>query len=94
MNYFFFSLQRSGHLSDAFEKLFLRFWKRYIQKSGDTEIVEIAAPFLVFRALVLAHPVWYPNLSDELREKLFRFMDRILHADVFRPESVDEYCRT
>jgi hypothetical protein len=93
MNYVFFSLQRDGHLSEPFRKVFLRFWNRYIEQSHDKEIFEVAAPFLVFRALVMAHPVWYPRLSEELRAKLFRFMGRVLNANEFQPESVDEYCK-
>jgi len=92
MNYFFFSLQRAGRLTGAFEKLFLRFWDRYLERSRDTEILEVAAPFLVFRSLVLANPVWYPNLTEELRTTLFRFMDGVLQAPRFDPRKMGEYC--
>jgi hypothetical protein len=94
MNYFFFSLQRHGRLTGAFEKLFLRFWDRYLEGSRDSEILQVAAPFLVFRSLVLAHPVWYPQLTEELRTKLFRFMEGVLHADLFDPRKTHDYCRT
>jgi hypothetical protein len=30
---------------------FLRFWDRYLDETGDREMLEVAAPFLVFRAL-------------------------------------------
>ena len=91
MNYVFFSLQRSGRLEGPFEKLFRSFWDRYLQKSSDAEILEVAAPFLVFRGLVMAHPVWYPQLAEDLRNKLFRFMDAVLRVDRFNPGEVNRY---
>jgi hypothetical protein len=91
MNYFFFSLQRSGRLEGAFEQLFLRFWDRYLTSSRDAEMLEVAAPYFAFRGLVLAHPLWYPNLADEIRDTLFRFMDRVLQASVFNPRDVHGY---
>ena len=30
-------------------------------------------PFMSFRALVIAHPRWYPTLSDATRAGLLRF---------------------
>ncbi|MGH9651273.1 MAG: phosphotransferase family protein, partial [Terriglobales bacterium] len=54
LNYVFFSLQRSGRLEGAFETLFRRFWDRYLERSGDHEMLEVAAPFIAFRGLVMA----------------------------------------
>src|SRR5205823_1471069 len=59
-NYVFFSLQRSGRLEGALETLFSRFWDRYSDRSHDRELPEVVAPFLAFRGLVMASPVWYP----------------------------------
>ena len=69
LNYLFFSLQRSGKLEGAFEKLWRRFWERYLERSGDRELLEVAAPFIAFRALVMANPMWYPTLDAALRAK-------------------------
>ena len=43
MNYLFFSLQRSGRLDGNFESLFRRFWERYLAKSADMEMLQVAA---------------------------------------------------
>jgi hypothetical protein len=91
LNYVFFSLQRSGKLEGAFENLFLRFWDRYLQKTGDQEILEVAAPFFVFRALVLASPAWYPSLADSLRKKLLAFILNVLEQNSFDPRQVNVY---
>ena len=92
MNYLFFSLQRSGRLEGPFETVFHRFWDRYLAKSGDREILEVAAPFFAFRGLVMASPLWYPSLSDEVRRKLFAFMRAVLDTEVFDPYLVNAYC--
>jgi hypothetical protein len=92
LNYLFFSLQRSGRLEGAFERLFRGFWERYLERSGDAEILEVAAPFFAFRALVMANPVWYPALEPALREKVLRFALSVLDAPRFEPAQANAYC--
>jgi len=93
LNYLFFSLQRSGRLEGGFQELFERFWSRYLEKSGDREILEVAAPFLAFRGLVMASPIWYPSLSDSVRGKLLAFIIGVLESDTFDPGRANEYCK-
>lgn len=92
MNYVFFSLQQHGRLAGSFEMLFQRFWSRYLEKTSDAEMLKVAAPFFVFRALVMAHPVWYPNISAEIRSRLFNFMEAVLSEESFDPAEVNRYC--
>ena len=92
MNYLFFSLQKSGRLEGDFEMLFHRFWSRYLEKSGDKELLKVAAPFFAFRGLVMASPLWYPNLDEGVRRKLFTFIGSVLNAPAFDPEEINEYC--
>ena len=91
-NYLFFSLQRSGKLEGAFEKLFLRLWDRYTEKTGDRELAEVAAPFFAFRGLVMASPVWYPSLNETIRQRLLAFILAVLDRPVFDPREVNAYC--
>jgi len=72
--------------------VFLRFWERYLEKSGDTEMLQVVAPFFAFRALVMASPVWYPNLSEAVRFKLLTFMFAVLDEQTFDPTLVNKYC--
>lgn len=91
-NYLFFSLQRSGRLEGAFERLFRRFWARYLERSGDAEILEVIAPFYAFRALVVANPLWYPALEPSVRQKILRFTLRVLDRVRFDPARANAYC--
>ena len=91
-NYLFFSLQRSGRLEGIFDTLFRRFWRRYLEKTSDQEMLSVVAPFFAFRGLVMASPVWYPRLDDNVRRKLLNFIRNVLESDSFDPELVNEYC--
>jgi aminoglycoside phosphotransferase (APT) family kinase protein len=93
LNYLFFSLQRSGKLEGGFERLFRGFWDRYLERSGDAELLEVAAPFFAFRGLVLANPVWYPALSEAIRGKVLRFVANVLDAPRFDPARANDYCK-
>ena len=53
---------------------------------------EVIAPFFAFRALVVANPVWYPNLDEALRRRIFDFMLAVLDAERFDPARVNAYC--
>lgn len=92
LNYVFFSLQQKGSLEGVFARLFQRFWDRYLKKSGDHEILDVIAPFFAFRGLVMASPVWYPSLSESIRQKLFSFMRAALETERFDPSLINEYC--
>jgi hypothetical protein len=88
-NYLFSSLQSRGRLEGPLGELFLRFWARYLERTGDAEILETAAPFFAFRCLVMASPVWYPSLPEPVRRKLFSFTLAVLDAPRFDPARVN-----
>ena len=92
LNYLFFSLQRSGRLEGALGVLWDRFWARYLERTGDRELLDVAAPFITFRALVMASPTWYPTLSDDIRRALLNLARAALAADTFDPRAAREMC--
>ncbi len=92
LNYLFFSLQRSGRLAGDFERLWRDFWGRYLEGSGDLEILEVAAPFFAFRALVMANPLWYPALDASVRRRMLDFALNVLEAPRFDPARANAYC--
>ncbi len=94
MNYVFESLQASGRVQGAFLELFDRFWVRYLDRSADREILEVAAPFVAFRGLVMASPVWYPHIDDHVRRRMIGLVKATLDATVFDPQRIHEYLET
>jgi hypothetical protein len=91
INYLFYSLQKNGKLAGVFERLFGLFWDNYLQKTGDMEILKVVQPYYAWRGLVVASPVWYPNLTREVRVKLFNFVRNVLQIECFDLSSVNSY---
>lgn len=91
INYIFFSLQRYGELTGPFQKLFRLFWERYLELTEDEEITSIVQPFFAWRGLVIASPLWYPNLAPEVRGKIFNFIENVLSVDLFQAQGINGY---
>jgi hypothetical protein len=93
INYLFYSLQTYGSLTKSFETLFNLFWKDYLDKTGDEEILSVIQPFFAWRGLVVASPVWYPNLPDHVRTKLFNFIRNVLETEELDLKNVNSYLK-
>lgn len=91
INYLCYSLQKYGELKGGFLRLFMNFWTNYLLKTDDREILEVVQPFYAWRGLVVASPIWYPNLDKEVRVKLLSFVKNILQCDEFDPKDVNFY---
>jgi len=85
-NYLLFGLLRNpeqARLSGPFAELWNALFEEYLARSGDAGILEVMAPFFVFRALVIVSPEWYPNHPAPVRRALVRFLTRVLEEEVF-----------
>ncbi len=91
INFLFFSLARHGRLEGIFAELYHRFWERYLELTGDTEMGRVIAPWYAWRALVLASPIWYPDNPPTVREKLYHFARSVLTRPVFHWKSINRY---
>lgn len=91
INYLLFSLRQQGTLAGPFGALFARFWERYLAQSQDEGVLTVVPLFFAWRALVVAHPVWYPSLDEEVRAALFRFVEAVLAVERFDPAQVNTY---
>jgi aminoglycoside phosphotransferase (APT) family kinase protein len=97
INYLFFGMRRAAARSERgvaepFRGLFHDFLARYIQASRDYELLETLPPFLAFRALVLAHPRWYPNLPGTVRSDLAHLASSLTRLTRFDPADVSWLC--
>lgn len=90
INYLFFSLQSHRLFHGALRELWNAFWHTYLEETNDTEVLDVVAPFFAWRGLVLASPMWYPHIEDSLRERLLRFVEKLLDGASFHPDTVDE----
>lgn len=90
-NYLLYGLYQDRRLSGDFAQLHLAFWEEYLETTGDREVLEVIAPFYVFRGLVLANPEWYPGHPDRVRQSLLRFTRNVLLEDRFDYRNVNRY---
>jgi len=94
INFGFFALAHPGAWRDALQGFFHGFWSRYVLRSGDDGVYDVAAPFLAWRGLVLANPKWYPALGTEQRDRILGFVEKVLESERFSPAIADEYFDT
>lgn len=91
INYIFFSLQKFEELKDPFKKLMIRFYDKYLELTGDRELLEVVQPFYAWRGLVIVSPIWYPSLPIEVRRKVFKFVENVLSSEVFDYKNAEKY---
>lgn len=91
VNFVFFALGTADAWARTFASLWEQFWKRYLEGTGNRELLEVAPPFLAWRLLVLANPRWYPALADEQRFRLVSLAEAALASgrlDLDMPEAL------
>ncbi|HEU5013530.1 MAG TPA: phosphotransferase [Roseiflexaceae bacterium] len=93
INYLFFGLQRDGALTGACEMLYTTFWETYMRQTEDAELLDVIAPWFAWRALVLASPQWYPTISDDVRQALLTFAQRVMAEPRFRWRMINPYVK-
>lgn len=91
INYIFFSINHFNKLDGTYLEAIKLFYDEYIKKTGDFEIYGIVAPFYAFRGVVVANPVFYPDITPENRRKIFNFVHGVLNDKSFNIEKVNEY---
>jgi len=97
INYLFFGMRKAARLgergvAEPFRGLFHDALATYIQASRDYELHETLPPFLAFRALVLAHPRWYPDLPGTVRADLAHLASSLARLTRFDPADVSWLC--
>jgi hypothetical protein len=97
VNYLFFGIRALAGRGERgvaapFGELFNVFLGSYMAASGDAEILETLPPFFVFRLLILAHPRWYPTLSDATRAELLGLARCMVTTTRFDPADVSWLC--
>jgi len=89
INYLFFSLIYYNEFKYPFKKLWNLFFERYLDKTGDEELFRVIQPFYVWRSLVIANPIWYPDLKYKVRRMIFNFIHNILKTDYLNYKEIE-----
>lgn len=77
INYLFFGLLKGPGLAEPFRGLLRRFFATYLRARGDAEVLEVLPPYFMWRALVVAHPRWYPAIPEGVRAALLALAGRM-----------------
>jgi Ser/Thr protein kinase RdoA (MazF antagonist) len=93
VNFVFFAIEDGEAWRGALGGLWRAFWSRYLSRSRDERLLELVPPFLAWRLLVLACPVWYPNLTVSARARLLEMAERALGRPRFDPMQAEEVFR-
>ncbi len=91
INYLLWSLYGHDRLNGPFKTLYDAYFEEYLAVTGDTEVLEVMAPFFVFRGLVIASPEWYPDHPEPVRRRLFNLLTNVLEDDVFDWADINKY---
>ena len=91
INYLFFSLHNQPALVAPFKRPYEIFWQTYLYQSGDLDILDTIAPWLAWRALVLASPTWYPNITNDVRQRLISLASNVLASKNFSWHEINHY---
>jgi hypothetical protein len=91
INYIFFSIKHHGEVRGPYLEGLTLFFDEYMKESGDTDMTEVVAPFFAFRGVVVANPVFYPELTQEQRRHIFTFINNVLDSKKFEYHRVNDY---
>jgi len=88
INYIFFSIKKHNDIVGPYLEGLKLFFNEYVRLSGDDEVYEVLAPFFAFRGVVVANPVFYPEVTPKQRKMIFRFVHSVLDSKRFNPENI------
>lgn len=89
INYFFGAAVAPRSWDGALGRLWHSFFDTYLADTGDQEILEVIAPFMAWRALVLASPVWYPGIPPSARDAILSLAEEALGSARFDPDRIE-----
>ncbi len=90
VNFVFFAADRPGSWALGLGPLWRRFWEVYLRDSGDRGLLEVVAPWLAWRCLVVCSPRFYPGLPASARDALLLLAEHALDAPRFDPLWAEE----
>lgn len=93
INFLFWSLMEYDDFREPFKTLFDTLMKHYLELTKDKELLRVIQPFYAFRSLVIANPLFYPNVSSQNRRRIFDFMRAVLETESFEPKEIESYLK-
>ncbi len=92
-NYLWHALLHRGRFEGPFAELMRELIRSYVNATGDEEIFKVMQPWLAFRCLVIASPLFYPENPESVRQALLRFAVNVMKVEVFSLDMVNYLLR-
>jgi hypothetical protein len=93
INFLLFALDAPWAWGHGLGVLWRHLWHRYLAERPDADLLAVAPPFLMWRALVVANPRFYPGMSEAARDKLLGFATDVLEEHALEPTWAEELFR-
>jgi hypothetical protein len=93
LHYVFFGLLWPGTWKPCFRRLWNAYWNTYLGETGDSELLEVVAPYFLQASLSLCSPTVYPGTPPAVRERLLTLAEQVLGAARFDPGIVETLFR-
>ncbi|HEU4730208.1 MAG TPA: phosphotransferase [Kofleriaceae bacterium] len=93
INFLLFALDARASWGHGLGVLWRHLWHRYLAERPDEQLLEVAPPFLMWRALVVANPTFYPRMTARARDQLLGFATEVLDDHVLDPSWAEELFR-
>jgi hypothetical protein len=93
INFLLFALDARASWGHGLGVLWRHLWHRYLAERPDAELLEVAPPFFMWRALVVANPAFYPRMSERARDQLLGFATEVLDGHALDPNWAEELFR-
>jgi hypothetical protein len=90
VNFVLFALDAPAAWEHGLGLLWHHLWHRYLTERPDPELLKVAAPFFLWRALVVANPAFYPRMTTRARDTLLGFAADLLDEPAIDPSWAEE----
>jgi len=91
INYIYYAIKDRKAFGGPFAELYHIFTETYLAETADYGFFEVAPPFYAFRALVIAHPLFYPGDTSRTRRMLLDFGRSVMKDEKFHMNRINEY---
>jgi len=82
-NYYCYAIRQNQKFEGIFKELSEIFLKKYLELTNDQEILELIPLYWTTRSVIIFCPIFYPDITDEVRRNMYLTAMKIADEDKF-----------
>jgi len=82
-NYYCYAIRQNQKFEGVFKELSEIFLKKYLELTNDQEILELIPLYWTTRSVIIFCPIFYPDISDEVRRNMYLTAMKMADMDKF-----------